>query len=169
MQRKCLPSVTRILHIYVPSEICPRTFDAGAPRSGVHCFPLLIATSRTRAPRTLGCRIAPENEAKTMTYSCVCAADSAALVGAAHCYFTVNNNAARHSRCPESRASMLRSGLLAQAKNALADRALTDTEAAFSLARNGQVVPAIAPIVTSCFLRRAWSRAAPQHASKHAR
>ena len=69
-----------------------------------------------------------------MAYSCVSAAASAALVGAAHCYFTVNNNAARHSRCPESRASMPRSGLLAQAKNALGDRPLTDTEAAFSLA-----------------------------------
>ena len=103
-----------------------------------------------------------------MTYSCFSAAASAALVGAAHCYFTVNNNAARHPRCPESRASMLRSGLLAQAKNALADRALTDTEAAFSLARNGQVVPPIARIVTFGSQRRARSRAGAT-TTKHAR
>jgi hypothetical protein len=103
-----------------------------------------------------------------MTYSCVSAVASAALVGAAHCYFTVNNNDARHPRCPESPASMPRSGLLAQAKNALADRALTDTEAAFSLARNGQVVPPIARIVTFGSQRRARSRASAT-TTKHAR
>jgi hypothetical protein len=108
-----------------------------------------------------------------MAYSCICAVASVARVGVAHCFFIVNNNAAATPRAPPAPPGATgvaaAFGLLAQTKNALGDRALTDTEAAFSLARNGQVVPAIAPIVTSCFLRRAWSRAAPQHASKHAR
>ena len=103
-----------------------------------------------------------------MVYPCVGAAASAALVATAHCYFTVNNNDARHQRCPESPASVPRSSLLARAKNALADRVLTDTEAAFSLARNGQVVPSIARIVTLGSQRRARSRASTT-TTKHAR
>ena len=137
----------------------------------VHCFPLLIASSRAAVCAPFGFRVAPENEAETMTCSCICAAASAARVRVAHCYFVVNNNDAGPRARPRgvgSRALEPRSVRLGQTKNAFGDRALTDTEAAFSLARNGAGVPAIARIVT-CFLRRARSRAAPQQAPKHAR
>ena len=77
-----------------------------------------------------------------MAYLCDCTVASAAGVGAAHCYFLVINNdagpRARYARRVKSPASMLRSGRLGQAKNAFGDGALTDTEAAFSLARNGR-------------------------------
>ena len=73
-----------------------------------------------------------------MAYSCIYAVASAARVAVAHCYFIVNNNDADRASAPrgvESREP--RSVRRGQTKNAFGDRALTDTEAAFSLARNG--------------------------------
>src|SRR5215208_6178776 len=57
-------------------------------------------------------------------------------------------------------------GLLGQTKNGFGDGALTDTGGCLQLRSKRAGVPAIARIVTSCFLRRAWSRAAPQQAPK---
>src|SRR4051794_30148309 len=77
-----------------------------------------------------------------MTYLCHRAAANAARVRNAHCYFIVNNNDARPRARPprgaESRALEPRSVRLGRTKNVFGGRALTDTEAAFSLARNGQ-------------------------------
>ena len=118
-------------------------------------------------------RSAPENEVKTMIYITRSAVAIATRRKPARCYFIViNNGAGLRGAAPcglDSRALEPHSVRLGQTKNPFGDRALTDTEAAFSLARNGAGVPAIARIVTSCFLRRARSRAAPQQAPKHAR
>jgi hypothetical protein len=120
-----------------------------------------------------GPRPSPENEVKTMIYVTRPTVAIATRRKPVRCYFIdINNGAGRRRRCPcglDSRALAPHSVRRGQTKNPFGDRALTDTKAAFSLARNGAGVPAIARIVTACFLRRARSRAAPQQAPKHAR
>jgi hypothetical protein len=108
----------------------------------VHCFPLLIASSRAAVCAPFWLRVVPESEAKTMTYLCRRAGCQRGPGGNRALLFIVINNdgeprarAARRAKVAGVGAAF---GLLGQTKNAFGDRALTDTEAAFSLARNGQ-------------------------------
>ena|SRR3954471_21602243 len=104
----------------------------------VHCFPLLIARSRAAIRAQFGLRSAPESEVETITYLCRRAGCQRAPVGIADCYSLLLTMTANRVRTPratrKSRALEPRSVRLGQTKIAFGDRALTDTQAAFSLA-----------------------------------